>query len=1287
MEDDDDSKSTLGTVEREGPAATLSGRDNDEDDDKQELSDDATNNGTTSNRPPKRSLTEINDDEDDDAGAGAAGADDDDEEDDDGERQRGDDDDEEEEDEDDEDEDGDEGDRDRPRKRKRRKRGGNQFLDIEADVDEDEDEEEDEQEEGFVAGNDDFIVRAREPRPDGAAPIGDDDLGDDDGEGDEGDASHRRLDRRRMQIRDREAAELAASYRERYGRMNYDTEGAEDWAPKALLMPSVNDPSIWGVRCKAGRERELVLSLSRKAAALRLADNAPPLRIISAFHRDSIKGYLYIEARGEDDVRKAVEGLVGIYANMPKGVFLVDIEEMPDLLRTKQKRVEIIPGNWARIKRGKYAGDLAQIVDVDDNGEDLTLKFMPRIDMTPKEDVVVTGPDGKKRKKAFSTPVAFRPPQRFFDADEIRRVYGQREVVGNRGSTYVFRNEEYRDGYIEKEFKVQAVQVEDVQPTIDEITRFLGDAAKSDNGDAFDLSSVAEAARKAARGILQPGDHVEIFEGDQKGIYGSVDSIINDVAQITPDTSFNLGDQKIEVQAKSMRKRFTQGDHVKVLTGSNAGETGLVVRVQGDIVTFLSDITQQQIEAFAKDVREAAEVGGGLNVAGKYELHDLVQLDAQTSGVIFKVDRDLLHVLDQTDSVRILKASQILDKVNTRNSVAVDQDGAEIKPGDDMKESAGPIRQGRTGRVLHVYRSNFAFLHNREIAENGGCFVSYARNLVSTAPKGKVRPNTTMNPDRLASQPPPPVLPSGPGRRDGRIDRRVAIIHGLNKGMTGIIKDVVGTDARVELHARNKVLTIGLNHLKEQLPDGTLKPLLERPGGGSYGSRPGAGGYNGGGGAGPHMTGANTGPLGHGQPFGSTPFPAFNGGRTPAPGFGGGRTPAPGGPFAGGRTPAPGGPFAGGRTPAPAMNGGRTPAMAGGATPYGSSSGRDNAWNPSGRTPGYAPSSSSSNAGPWAVGSATPAAPRGNDAWNPSSRTPFVANRGNADAFNPSSRTPLRRDLDGGKTPDPRLGGRTPAYGGRSTYRRDDEVERSAPATAPTPAANLGNDDYDYAETPAASAPTPAAPRNHDYGPQDPKTPYDAPTPYTGAPTPYMGAPTPAAPTPAANAYLGAPTPAAYGAAPTPGAYGSGPTPGYATYQTPYAGAATAAAQPLEYHERDASGQALPSDWVTEGLRVIFTKSTFQGGRVDDQYGLVQTTKDGLSSVKLESNKEVVPSVPASALIPMPPSRPGEKCKVLSGPHRSETATTLSRDGTEWMVQIENGRGVVVDQGHLALVA
>ncbi|KAJ3926504.1 MAG: hypothetical protein NXY57DRAFT_1112629 [Lentinula lateritia] len=68
-----------------------------------------------------------------------------------------------------------------------------------------------------------------------------------------------------------------------------------------------------------------------------------------------------------------------------------------------------------------------------------------------------------------------------------------------------------------------------------------------------DLSIIAEASRKAALAVLQPADHIEVFQ--------------------------NLEGQKIDLSARSVRKRFKPGDHVEVMQGKNAGETGLVVAV------------------------------------------------------------------------------------------------------------------------------------------------------------------------------------------------------------------------------------------------------------------------------------------------------------------------------------------------------------------------------------------------------------------------------------------------------------------------------------------------------------------------------------------------------------------------------------------------------------------------------------------------------------------------------------------------------------------------------------
>ena len=321
--------------------------------------------------------------------------------------------------------------------------------------------------------------------------------------------------------------------------------------------------------------------------AMNLEYGARPLNILSAFQRDSLPGMIYVEARSAKQVSEAINGLVGVFPS--RGIVLVPIEEMASLLQIKQQELTVTPGSWVRIKRGKYQGDLAQVGDVTENGEEVGLKFIPRIDLNPKDDLL----DGKKRKKpgAGLSSFSMRPPQRFFNYEEVVKVYGRKSVY-KRNQSYVFQNDTYKDGFIEKDFRVTALQLDDVNPTLDEITRFTRGQDGTENEANVDLSIIAEASRKAAISVLQPGDNVEVFEGEQSGARGTVHSIEQDVVTIEGG---DFEGQLVQIPARSVRKRFQPGMHVKVMTGKNADETGLVVSVVDNVVTFLSDMSMQEV--------------------------------------------------------------------------------------------------------------------------------------------------------------------------------------------------------------------------------------------------------------------------------------------------------------------------------------------------------------------------------------------------------------------------------------------------------------------------------------------------------------------------------------------------------------------------------------------------------------------------------------------------------------------------------------------------------------------
>ncbi|KAF8624668.1 hypothetical protein AX17_006999 [Amanita inopinata Kibby_2008] len=915
-----------------------------------------------------------------------------------------DDEDEEEEDEEEEEEDQEEeeelsGKKARKRAKHRHKRSAaSRFLDIEAEVsDEDEEEEEegDYADEGFIESDVEDDATRRH---------------------------HAILNAKRLdEEEDKSPEQIAKDLSRRYGgRAALHYTGDMNEIPQRLLMPSVHDASLWQVRVKAGRERDIVLSLMRKAIDVEYTAN--PMQILSAFQRDTLPGMIYVEARSAKQVMQAVNGLVGVYPS--RGVQLVPIEEMASLLQIKKQDITVTPGTWVRIRRGKYASDLAQVLDVSENGEDVGLRFVPRLDLNPREDAAA---DGKKRKKNTTGAGTTRLPQRLFNFEEVAKVYNSKQIT-KRGQAYVFQGDTYRDGFMEKDFKLSALILEDVNPTLDEIQTFS--RRQDGEGESLvDLSVIAEASRKAAISVLQPGDHVEVFEGEQAGVHGVVEEISQDIVTITAE-GVDLEGQKIELPARSVRKRFKPGDHVKVMTGQNADETGLVVSVAENVVTFISDMSMQEISVFSKDLREAAEVGSSTNIVGNYELHDLVQLDAQTVGVIFKTERDSFRVLDQNGQVRLVQPHQISMSRNSNKAIATDSEGHELRVNDNMKEIDG---EGRKGRVLHIYQSFFAFLHNREYQENGGVFVTRARSLASLAPKGSIIKPTgdlsKMNP--ALQQPTGGMVGSGNmgrGPKDRHIGLTVAIVKGPQKGYVGTIKDTNGNIARVELRTGNKIITIEKEKMRERLPDGTLVPLDNR--------------YRG-----PPRGSGTSGQSWGGPPRSVNPY-AQDGSRTPGWGVVG-RTPNP---YADGRTPAWN---ASSRTPNPYADGGKTPAWNASSrtpNPYAADGGRTPAWNASSRTPNPYASGAGSSASGWAT-------PR------PNTNTSGWATPGPAsnvwDGTSPMANT----GTGGWDSSSPNSG-----WGGGG----DSWVPSSAPTPAPAPAPTPAATGTPYPSTPAAYPRTPA---------------------------------------------------------------------------------------------------------------------------------------------------------------------------------------------------------------------
>jgi transcription elongation factor SPT5 len=969
-------------------------------------------------------------------------------------------------------------------RRKRRKDHRAAFFDIEAEV-EDEDEAEDEEKEGEEI--EDFIDNAH---PDDIAESGhlDDDR------------RHRELDRRRELEASMDAEKQAEILRARYGK-RAPARGYGEMAvvPKRLLLPSVDDPGIWAVRCKEGKERDVVFSIMRRIEER--AGTKDEVPITAAFERGGpnsvMKGYIYVEARRQNDIMIALDGVLDVYPRTK--MVLVEIKDMPDLLRvTKTPNLE--PGAWVRLKKpAKHAGDLAQVLDVTENGLEARVRFIPRLDYGVRDETSNLTADGKRKRPGMPGP---RPPQRLFSEVEARKRH-PRHIQGNpQTNTWTYMGEDFENGFQVKDIKIQQLDVKDVNPTLEEVTRFA--SGSEDGTENLDLKALAASLKDSSANVTYvPGDVIEVYQGEQRGVVGKAVNVQGDIVTLRV-TEGELAGQTIEVPNKGLRKRFKPGDHVKVIGGSRfRDEVGMVVKIVDDRITLLTDQSNTEITVFSKDLREASDIGGQGSL-GQYSLLDLVQLDPTTVGCIVKVDRESMVVLDQNGDTRQVMPSQIANKLPKRKTaVAADRNGSEIRLDDVVREYGGQQRQGK---IIHIHRS-FIFLHSNATTENAGVFVTRAGNVTTIAAKGGRSTNQNSGPDLSAMN---PALKRNPAAnnamqppktfgRDRALGQTISIRKGGYKGLMGIVKDTTDTHARVELHGKNKIVTVPKADLifKDKVTGKTIDIY----------SRSGRGGFGGGsrGGFGDRTGGSRT------------PMGANGGERTPAWGapkckfeqpnccnghadhaLAVARTPAWGrGETSGSRTPAWGdgsrtvNPYDGSRT---AYGDGNRTAY-GGATSYGGGS-RTPAWSSSAKTPAH---------DGFGHGSKTPAygAASTSDPWG--SKTP---------AYGVSAPTP------GASGPD--SWGYTPGPSGGSSH----------PYDAPTPGAGLG------APTPGAlNAPTPGA-----YSAPTPAA-ISAPTPGAwqggwgadAAPTPAVGAPTPSA----SGGYYGAPTPAAYGGAPeTPAASG-----------------------------------------------------------------------------------------------------------------------------------------------------
>ena len=375
--------------------------------------------------------------------------------------------------------------------------------------------------------------------------------------------------------------------------------------------PSITDPKLWMIRCREGSEAAVVIALMNKFVAM--AEQGTPLDIMSV--TSSTKSVVFVEAFREASVKVAITNIADLYGWKPGAIKVVPVEQMTSSLRVVATREIFDVGNFVRMTRGIYKGDLAQVVKPLDN-EKLLIRCVPRLDLRALGDLAraAGGEEGGARRgrPAFgrSAAGAPRPPQRLYDREEVNEAVegGSGGIAAvelrnkwGRSQMHFFHGNFYdpRSRLLLKEVTSSAITGKDVAPTLEEIPRFPAEGRGGGGSGGFggggeDGSEEEEEGEEGEAGRQRRAQRSSSSSGaaGSGAVDGEEERLL---AALIAAKSRSSGLSSCALAA---------GDSVRVVAGDLSGLTGKVVAInQGDTFTLAPSVESAAALGLDEDTR------------------------------------------------------------------------------------------------------------------------------------------------------------------------------------------------------------------------------------------------------------------------------------------------------------------------------------------------------------------------------------------------------------------------------------------------------------------------------------------------------------------------------------------------------------------------------------------------------------------------------------------------------------------------------------------------------------
>ncbi|KAI0258051.1 hypothetical protein BC834DRAFT_975660 [Gloeopeniophorella convolvens] len=319
--------------------------------------------------------------------------------------------------------------------------------------------------------------------------------------------------------------------------------------PLQVRAPHIGDPGLWCVQVKFGHERDIVSQLARRFFNT-TASRAPS--IVSAFNRDGIGGYIFVEALSLSDVIRALEGMAAARSSVPRPI---DIDRRIELFTSPAPRRldQADDGCWVRFTSGLYRGDIGYVYEQNKEFDDLVrVLVVPRLPYNA-------------RGRAWSDEHSF--------VSEVVSLFGRRDVkVRDLASDTFFVGEtSFRAGVALYWVPRCCLEVSDAMPS--DLTPFV----------RASLTCPVFAFRKwlikAAQNTIREGMRIVVISGSLKGIVGRVTSILNGTISIRDDFATGGTRSYNMIDLSDLLVHFIPGDNIKARWSLSRG---IVIAVSYD---------------------------------------------------------------------------------------------------------------------------------------------------------------------------------------------------------------------------------------------------------------------------------------------------------------------------------------------------------------------------------------------------------------------------------------------------------------------------------------------------------------------------------------------------------------------------------------------------------------------------------------------------------------------------------------------------------------------------------